>query len=604
MGAWQQIAPLPNKLERACAVYHPDADKVYVFGGWNQETGGVANRTTYILDPDTNTWSTGALMPAAVIGGGAGLSSAANFAFVAPDGLVHVLGAAGGHYRYDPDANTWDTRAGNTVLRQAALAFQDSSGRIILAGGTVYGSGATPSYAVERYDPATNTWTSLADIPIGTEQQFNTVGVLGDDGKFYSGYSTFCDDLVTYDPAGPTWARTPTFPVDGAVPGGYNVPVSRLPNGTILRLANNQGATRVKRIDGYNPTTGLWTMGVIPDFIGPVYDFAAIATDLTGRIWVIGGEDNYGSPSTNNSKTEAYVYLQNRPPTAATLLTLTGGVLVNTAIKNRARHQFNDPDAGDSQSKFDWRHRILGDPSWVTGTATNPNPWYDIDAGTLDPGDYERQVRTYDATGEAAPWTASGFFTAADPPAGPTITYPVNGQELEQQERIDWSAAAQDSYQVRRVADDAGEPDASEVYFDTGEVVDALTRTLALEFETNGRTEHVQVRVKDGGLWSDWVSVSGDVSYTPPPTPEVTLYVDQGNASLLLMIVTAAPEGDDPPAVYVDVWIDDGAGEERKATQLPINGAWRYWTPVSGRDYATAVRVVAVSANGTTSSSS
>lgn len=589
MGAWQQTAPLPNALYGTCAVYHPDQDKVYVFGG-RTSVGAIGgqNRTTYILDPDTNTWSAGALMP------GAG-GTTTEMAFVAPDGNIHVLNVAGYHYRYDPDTNTWDMRTGIGSTIRSWIGFQDASGRIIVT------FGASPR-TVRRYDPATDAWTALPDGPVSDASQGSgTAGVLGADGKLYSGGNG--RELIRYDPAVPAWSRTPASPLTGF--DGWLVPISRLLDGRILRLPMLALDTAMKRIDGYDPATNAWTMGVIPDFIGEPSRNYAVATDVDGaRIWIVGGYRG-------NPLAESFMYLQNRPPTAATLLTLTGDALVSTAVKNRARHQFNDPDVGDSQSKFEWRHRLTGvGAAWTTGTVDLPTPWYDIDAGDLEAGQYERQVRTYDAAGEPAPWTASGFFTAADPPAGATILYPVNGQLLEQQEYVEWSAAVQQSYQVRRVADDGdgnpvADPTGPDVYFDTGEVVDALTRRIALTFETNGRPEHVQVRVKAGGIWQvEWTSVAGDVSYTPPPTPSYVLYPDPARASLLLMISTPEPEEGDPAAVSVDVWIDDGAGEKLKGPDVATNGPWRYPTPVSKRDYsAGSIRVVAKAANGATASS-
>lgn len=53
---------------------------------------------------------------------------------------------------------------------------------------------------------------------------------------------------------------------------------------------------------------------------------------------------------------------------------------------------------------------------------------------------------------------------------------------------------------------------------------------------------------------------------------------------------------------YNDIYVNDGDGEERKATFLPTNQPWRYWTPRAGVDYSGGVRVVAVGSNGTTSS--
>lgn len=297
------------------------------------------------------------------------------------------------------------------------------------------------------------------------------------------------------------------------------------------------------------------------------------------------------------------ITVTNTAPNAPTLVTMADGATVDRGTIQRARHTFSDPDPFDSQSAFDLRYRITGTSTWTTINRTTPNPWHDFAAGALAAGAYERQVRTYDAAGNVSPWSASGFFTAATVPDGPSITYPTNGQTVEQAENVVWSTPDQDAYQVRRLADAAGTPNTGVVYFDTGEVTNPATRSLALDFATNSRTEHVQVRVKNDGLWSPWATVQVAVSYTPPPVPTFVLYPDPATASFQVSVTNPAPTGGDPAAIYNDIWVDDGNGPERKATQLPTNTVWRYWTPRSGRDYTFAIQVVAVAANGVTSTS-
>lgn len=298
------------------------------------------------------------------------------------------------------------------------------------------------------------------------------------------------------------------------------------------------------------------------------------------------------------------ITVANTAPNAPTLVTMVGGGTVDRGNSQRARHTFSDDDPGDSQSAFDIRYRLVSDPAWTTVHVVSPNQWYDFPAGSLAVGGYERQVRTYDAIGNVGPYSSSGFFTAADSPSDLSITYPINGQQVEQDESVVWSAPVQDAYQVRRVADGSGSPDAGVIYFDSGEVANSSTRSLALNFATNGRPEHVQVRVKGNGLWSAWESVAVDVSYTPPPTPLMELGVDPATASLLVSITNPAPTPSEPDAVQNEVWVDDGSGEERRASDVPTNGIFRHWTRVSGRDYSNNVRVVAVADNGTKASSS
>ncbi|GEP38898.1 hypothetical protein NPS01_25610 [Nocardioides psychrotolerans] len=592
MGAWQQIAPLPVAVATGAGLFHDG--KVYVFGGANNS--GLTS-STFIYTPETNTWASGAPVPAALFGYAFSVGTKIHFL-----GFSTTSGAVKHHYRYDPATNTWENRATPPTFRGQPLGFQDAAGRIYLAmgreglGGS---SGYSPSYIVERYTPGSNTWETLTPAPY-SDEQYSITGVMGDDGKLYCGHQTFASRLYVYDPATGVWSLTPetaSLPDWGS--GAYNQPVSRLASGTILALPGNHGGERRKRVDGYTPGASAWALGVIPDYPGAVLDYPAVATDPSGFVYLIGGEDNYGGGS---SSAQAYVYLENRTPNAPVLTTMVGGALISTASPNRAAHTFNDPDTGDSQSKFELRHRIVGTVTWTTVVVNSPNPFYDFPPGTFTPGNYERQVRTWDAGGLVGPWCASGFFTAANPPAGPSITYPINGQSVEQTETLVWSTAEQDAYQVRRVGNTAGAPNTAVIYYDTGEVVAPLPRSIPLTFETNNRPEHLQVRVKFAGLWSVWISVMVNVDYTEPMVPSFVIYPDPDTASLQIMLTNPAPTGGAPVTVYNDVYVTEGGVEERKATELPTNEGWRYWTPVSGRDYSTAIRVVAVAANGTTAS--
>lgn len=336
-------------------------------------------------------------------------------------------------------------------------------------------------------------------------------------------------------------------------------------------------------------------------------------SDITAyaRGFLITGAGNRTATLTRSGYAKSLVIVGlralNYPPNAPTLTSMADGGTVNRGITQRASHLFSDPVPSDAQSKFDLRYRLIGAGSWTTVTQTTPNQFYDFPAGSLAAGDYERQVRTYDSVGVVGPYSTSGFFTAADAPDGPTITDPVNGETIIlPTNAFTWSAPDQDAYQVRKVADDTlspGTPDTAVVYYDSGEVADTTTRTVQLDFPVNGRTEHLQVRVKFDDLWSDWASIVVDVDYTEPPVPSFEISADIATGSLLVSITNPDPAEGDPAASYNDVYVDDGNGEERRATAVPPNTSWRYWLPVSGRDYSTAIRVVAVAASGATASS-
>lgn len=260
----------------------------------------------------------------------------------------------------------------------------------------------------------------------------------------------------------------------------------------------------------------------------------------TGRTVTSGTMDSSAWPATTTAKirartvdsagltstwteSPAFTIQHNVAPNAPTGLSPAGGVTINKDATQRFSWTFSDPDAGDSQSAYDLRYRPSGTTTWTVVSATTTNTYRDFPAGTFAAGDWEWQVRTADSQGVYGLYSASEFFTAASPPAEPSVTEPVNGATIASDTgQVAWSTPSQAAFQVRKVGDNAGGPDATTVYYDSGEVVSSTARNHGLTYPVNNRDEHVQVRIKSNGLWSSWASVKISVSYTPPAASTVT----------------------------------------------------------------------------------
>lgn len=261
----------------------------------------------------------------------------------------------------------------------------------------------------------------------------------------------------------------------------------------------------------------------------------------------------------------------NVAPNAPLLVSPVGAVTLDSTSGQRLDWTFSDPDGGDTQSKYDLRYRVVGAASWTDLTGTTSVTHRDVAAGFFADGDYEWQVRTYDAQGLVGPYSASSFFTVATPPPGPSITDPINGATIAAETyTVVWSSPDQDAYQLRVVADDgAGSPDETTVRYDTGTVVSSVARSASVPFPTNGVTEHIQLRVQDGGLWSSpYTTVWVDVSYTPPATP--TLAVTAGETSISVAVTHPAPSGGEPTVESQDIYRTelDSTGEPVEATRI------------------------------------
>jgi hypothetical protein len=142
------------------AAYVKVGDRFVLLGG--REHGSNVN----LYDPAIDTWTQGA----------APGFSLHHFQAVAHEGLVYVLGAFTGNfpdedpvpqiYVYDPQGDQW--HEGPTIpaaRRRGSAAAVLHEGQFYLLGGLTNGhqSGWVPW--LDRFDPATNTWTALPDAP-------------------------------------------------------------------------------------------------------------------------------------------------------------------------------------------------------------------------------------------------------------------------------------------------------------------------------------------------------------------------------------------------------------------------------------------------------
>jgi len=291
----------------------------------------------------------------------------------------------------------------------------------------------------------------------------------------------------------------------------------------------------------------------------------------------------------------------NVPPDAPNLLSPVG-TTINRTVTNRFDWDFSDPDTGDTQSEFQLQIRLQGETATaVDVTSETITTHYDLPGGTLAAGDYEWRVRTRDALGEQGPYSSWEPFTADDPPAGPTVTSPVNeGTIGTEQFEVTWSASEQDAYQLRRLADAAGSPDTTTVYFDTGQVNSSGARSRLVDFPVNDRTEHVQVRVLRNTLWSPYSTVRVSVSYTPPETPTAVLTADTPSGAITVSATHPTPGTDVPDVESFRVFrrpAGDTSDGIRIAVNRPPSGTHVDRTVASGRDYQ--YRVQAIGDNGT-----
>ncbi len=218
---WTVLAPSPTKS--AYAVGAVINGQFYMVGGCSYDGDCRVNVTgiMQIYNPTTNTWSAGPSMPTASY----------DAASAVINGKLYVVGGDIGCPPctnvptleiYDPVASTWTTGAPmpNALIGARGAAV---GGKLYVVGGA-YGSWPTPtsSFAsnVSIYDPISNTWTqSASSIPVPV---WGSSAVVMDGLVYVIGGIGTSQTSVTavqvYNPAADTW--TSLTPLDTARDSG------------------------------------------------------------------------------------------------------------------------------------------------------------------------------------------------------------------------------------------------------------------------------------------------------------------------------------------------------------------------------------------------
>jgi N-acetylneuraminic acid mutarotase len=183
---WKALAPLPTK--RGSPVVATVNGKLHVIGGasaneGSKETGIHPARphrvvgTHEVYDPATNTWETRSPMP-----------TARNHAAVGVvNGKIYVIGGRLGNAfigraantdvveGYDPATDQWTATLSRMPTPRSALTWGTYKGKIYVAGGELQTAYMAAAFrAVEAYDPATNSWSTLPSL------EFPRHGAAGD----------------------------------------------------------------------------------------------------------------------------------------------------------------------------------------------------------------------------------------------------------------------------------------------------------------------------------------------------------------------------------------------------------------------------------------
>jgi Kelch motif len=241
--------PYPTQHAGGAALHR----RLYVVGG---EDRRAPLRRVQRYDPSTNRWRVRAPLPA----------RRSHVGVVAADGRIYAIGGTApgltpsrSLFRYNPSTDRWGARTAMPVALSgvaAATEVVNSHATIFVFGGR--NNAGRPRALTSAYDTATDAWTALAPMPVALADASavrigSVVFVLG--GTDASGVAS--SRLFAYDVATDAWAteapiRSNTFGPIGAVAGR---------DGRIYAIGLDWSG---RRVDSYDPATGLWS-GSPPD---------------------------------------------------------------------------------------------------------------------------------------------------------------------------------------------------------------------------------------------------------------------------------------------------------------------------------------------------
>lgn len=315
------------------ASYVQVGDKFYLLGG--REHGSNVN----VYDPATDTWSVGAAPDFPVH----------HFQAVAYDGLIYAVGTFGDNdfphevpydkvVIYDPARDRWFD--GPTIPADRA---RGSAGCVVVGGGLYLLGGITDGHSsgwstqVDRFDPVTATWTSLAEMPRARDHFHAAVagGKIyvaggrrsGEDGTFAATVS----EVDVYDVADDDWTTLP-----------YDLPTERagaavgVLDGELLVIGGEREAgPALSAVEALDLEAQTWR--ALTSLTEGRHGTGAIVNN--GAVYVASGSPNRGGGSTRTQ--ERFTFLDEAPA-------VTGEPLVGAHVELAASVQWDFVPVGSA----------------------------------------------------------------------------------------------------------------------------------------------------------------------------------------------------------------------------------------------------------------
>ena len=273
-GRWESKPPAPAPRQEAAFALLDG--KLYLAGGF--EYGGADSARHEVYDLATETWSPATPLP----------EPAHHLVGAGVNGKMYYLGGlqtlqfliTNRVWEYDPASGLWTQKSGLPPERaRGAGAVAVHGNRLIYVGGL---RGGEALKEVDAYDPATDTWTPLPDMP--TPRDHLGVAVIGDVmyavGGRQAAFETEIATTEALDLRTNTWktglARIPTLRAGFA---------TAAVDGEVVTVGGEGPEGVYDQVEAYDPQTDLWR-SLAPS---PIPRHGIQGVSHASGIWVAGG---------------------------------------------------------------------------------------------------------------------------------------------------------------------------------------------------------------------------------------------------------------------------------------------------------------------------
>ncbi|WP_431964830.1 carboxypeptidase regulatory-like domain-containing protein [Actinacidiphila sp. bgisy160] len=206
--SWKDLAPAVTK--RSGAAYAFVRGKLYVVGGKNRAGAPIAGGEVY--DPASDTWSRIADAPKAY---GSSAAAAVGDRLYVIGGCTSFSCGTRDVQVYDPAADTWSLGPAYPVP-SSWQSCGTVDGTLYCAGGVHQGDGQPPHATAVGYalDRAAGRWTAIADPPVDFWGAATAAasGRLMAAGGVLAGAGAVTNEAYAYDPGTDTWSALPNLP--------------------------------------------------------------------------------------------------------------------------------------------------------------------------------------------------------------------------------------------------------------------------------------------------------------------------------------------------------------------------------------------------------